>query len=340
MSGQEELVERHSGESALLMDALQGSCSAANKVLMYLSSTNPYLRQIMEETIRDHPQVDVWQHLLHCLAQQRWNDQRDCERRADRYASHRIDLSITEVFLKDENENERAVKMRLLLETLSDTDILMRQTAACLLGQRGDARAIPVLQETIETAARVWKVRAIRSLGHINDRHAGMILARALAMDRGVLHREARQALFRLGEVAEPAYLCLLSHTDSHIRWHGARGMGELGSVHAIYQLADGLRDENPAVAWATARVLGRLGAEAVPAVLSQISHHALNEPFRLAATHALHRVHLRIDDERLKPLLSALQGPAADIEAPGIAQRLLVDWQATANHPIGGKQP
>jgi HEAT repeat protein len=329
MNANENTVERHGGEAEILHKALAGDIRAVNKVLMYLSSANPYLRQIMQETIHDLTSTHLWRHLLRSLALQRWDGLIDCERRSDVSASRRIDRSVTETFIKDESEYERSVKESLLLESLRDRDVQVSQSAAYLLGMRGDPRAIPALAEIIDQGTRAWKARAIRALGSIQDERSGPPLGRALAMDRSLLHREARRALFRLGPYAEPAYLMLLVHEDNHIRWHAARGLGELGYVHAIEHLADGLRDENSSVAWATARVLADLGAAAIPAILTQISRFPLHEVFRQTAYHALHNIRLHRGDERLKPLLDALRGPAASVEAPGIAQRLLIEDQA-----------
>jgi HEAT repeat protein len=92
--------------------------------------------------------------------------------------------------------------------------------------------------------------------------------------------------------------------------------------------LAEGLRDKNYAVRWASADVLAQLGADAVPATLTMLIHHELDEQFRQAAYHALNGITSHKVKERLKLLLDALHGPAAGVEAPMLAQRLLGDWE------------
>jgi HEAT repeat protein len=130
----------------------------------------------------------------------------------------------------------------------------------------------------------------------------------------------------------EPTWLEALNHPDNHIRWHGARGLGNIGDAKYADTLAEGLLDENQAVRWATADVLAQLGAKAVPATLTIISQSKLNEQSRQAAYHALHGITSRQIQERIKPLLDALHGPAASIEAPAVAQRLLMEWEKVNN--------
>jgi hypothetical protein len=111
---------RHLAEAKLLKHALDGDTRAANDVLIYLSSTNPNLRLIMQNTIHDLADDRIWGNLLRCLALNRWNDHLDCERRADSESSQRIDSAIIEVFTQDENEHEKKIKESVLLLLFQD----------------------------------------------------------------------------------------------------------------------------------------------------------------------------------------------------------------------------
>jgi HEAT repeat protein len=319
---------RHTAETGKLKRALEDDAQAANGALKFLSSRNPFLRQIMQETIHDMGDPRIWDKLLRSLAFHRWDDHVDCERRADPEASERIDQSVTEVFILDESEWEKHTKEATLLEALNSPESQLRQAAAYLLGLRCDPQAIHVLEETIEKGYMIWKLRAIRALAALKDERCGLPLIKALVMDRDELHREARLALKILGPLAKLAWLEALDHPDSHIRWHAARGLGEIGDASAALVLAEGLYDENRLVRWATADVLAHLGEPAVPAILTALSRHELDEPFRQAAYHALHGITSRQVRERIKPLLDALSAPAADVSAPTIAQRLLMEWK------------
>ncbi len=319
---------RHPAEVGILEHALAGDDSAVNKIFLYLSSANFHLRQIMQESIHDISSVDLWQHMLSCLTIQCWEDHRDSDRRVDQEASQRIDHSITEVFIQDEYECEQGIKEAVLREALYDPRPEIRYGAAYLLGLRGDKEMIPLLEEILDTAVKSWKVRAVRALGAIRDEHSALPLIKALAMDRGPLHSEAKQALRELGPLVERAWGEALNHPDSHIRWHAARGLGDPTDSRSMSLLAEGLLDENREVRWASADALARIGPPAVPATLTVISQNTLSTPVRQAAYHALHGVFSRRLRERLKPLLEALQSPAGNVEASTIAQRLLEEWE------------
>jgi HEAT repeat protein len=283
---------------------------------------------MMQEAICDLTDARIWSKLLRCLALQRWNEHLDCERRSDSAASQRIDRSIIDLFLIDEGEEDQNMKESALLSGLDDLTSQIRQTAAYLLGLRGDPRAIPVLSEAIESGSKNRQLRVINALEAIEDEGCGPPLLRALIMDRGEVHREAGRALNRLGQLVESTWLEALDHPDNHIRWHGARGLGNIGDARYAYTLAEGLLDENQLVRWATADVLAKFGAKAVPATLTIISQYELNGQSRQAAYHALHGITSRQTQARIKPLLDALRGSAPNIEAPMIAQRLLLKWE------------
>jgi HEAT repeat protein len=320
---------RHPTEAKTLRRALDGDINSANSVLRYLGA-NPDLCLIMQETIRDINDSRVWSRLLHFLAFGCWQGQYIYPQPVDAAASQRIDRSIAEIFAKDEDDVEGEAKEVILVEALTSHQSQLRQAAAYLLGLRGDLRAIPYLAETIDIGAKRWQLLAVKALAALKDESCGPPLIKALALNRDKIHRKARWALQGLGHLAKSAWLDALDHPDAHIRWHAARGLGELGDASYAVIIAEGLFDENYAVRWATADVLARLGSQAVPATLTILSQRNLTEQSRQAANHALHGITSRRVQQRLKPLLDALHSPAASVEAPVIAQRLLMEWDVS----------
>jgi len=311
----------------MIGNALSGDIQAAHKFLKYLGSAYPQLCQIMQETIHDLDDARIWRNLLLCLALHRWNETLDCDWLSELNASERIDDSIIEVFVQDETAREKLIKENVLQNALDNPELDIRQAAAYLLGLRGDLRVIPVLAEILENGTKEWQLRAVKALSVLKDERCAQPLLRLLISGQGELHREAGRALQSLGELAKASWVEALNHPDGHIRWHAARGLGEIGDERHVMMLAEGLHDTNYAVRWATADVLAHLGPRAIPATLTILSRYEINESFRQAAYHALHGITSSKAQERLKPLLEAMRDFASTIEIPMIAQRLLMEW-------------
>jgi HEAT repeat protein len=325
------------GETRLLIQALAGDIHAVDKLLQYLGSSNPNIRKIMLDSILSFNQPDLYHHLLVCLAQGEWEIQTAsglvlrCSRRSEPLHADRIEDSIIELFSQTHLPEQVTIIEDILSQALHAHTARLRHAAAYLFACRGNSRVLPQLEEVIEHAGLIWKIRTVRILVDLDDPRCGLLLVKALSMQPQALHEEARRALCELGARADAAWISALNHPDSHIRWHAARGLGEIGDERAIEILAAGLMDENHAVRWATARVLARLDAAAVPAILDLISCNPLTEPLRQAAYHALHAMNSQQTQDRLEPLLIALHSQSANIGAPGIARRLLSAWQHSA---------
>jgi len=269
-----------------------------------------------------------------------------------------LEMSIVEAFIIDKEPEEGHLKNSILhtiTQDKPDTDETkkrLRFAAAYLLGLRGDLSALSILEEMIDGLShlkptgsrrgasqpaaieegRLWGMRAVQALETLHDESCAHPLVQALAAGHQIgyrtLHLEARRALSDLGPLAEDAWLEALHHPNSHIRWHAARGLGQIGNPHALDILARGLYDENQEVRWATARVLAQLDTTAVPAILSVLCQHPLTQPFREAAYHSLNSMPSASTRSYLKPLLDVLQSSTTSSEAPAVAQRLLAEWK------------
>ena len=318
----------HPEEAQLLQGTLANDVHAVNVFLNELSSANSQRCKVLQETIHGIKDQSLWHHLLHYLAFHRWDNQVFSYRISDHINLERIDQAIVEIFTQDETIDEKPIKDAVLHEALVHPEDRLQYAAAYILGLRHDPKSIPVLAEIIEKGNRKWKLRAVKALSVLKDKDCAQPLMQALTSDRGKLHREARRGLQNLGSLAESTWLEALNHPDSHIRWHAARGLGEIGDARYVMILAEGLRDENYAVRWATADVLTRLGVQAIAATLTMLTRHKLDEPFRRAACHALYGITSQKTRKRLKPLLDALHGLTPSVEAPVAAQRLLMEWE------------
>jgi len=321
--------QRHPAEAELLARALAGHPVAVDSVLSQLGSTNHWLQQIMLETIQDSAGQLLWQRLLECLALRHWGEYADCLRRVERETSDRIDKALMRLFVEDgQGTASVPVKIAVLQAGLNDAECHIRSTAAVLLGLRGDACGMEVLIETVRTGDRECKLRAVNALGKLKDERGGWTLVEALACDDEALHWDASCALGEMGDKALPALLDALKSARPHVRWHAVRALGGIGDRQAVAGVAEALGDTDYSVRWAAADALAAIGLPAVPAILERLARYAPMDDMYQAAYHALHRIGLAETQRQLQPLLKALRSPAAPVEAPMVAYRLLQGWE------------
>ncbi len=334
---------RLSAETQKLHQAAEGDLQAAASVLSYLTSSIRDLRILMQTALHETGGDQIWRCLLTWLALGAWGDWTQSESSPARPLSWQEPVqgaaahAIIEAYTTDHIEAEAILKQRVLEQGLA-SEGRIRQASACLLGLRGDVAALPVLEQIILDATHIplkrrgpagdWSILAVEALAAIDDPRCGPPLWHALSQGHGELHRAASRAIRDLGGTVAGALVESLNHPDSHVRWHAARALGQIGNPTGIETLVDGLHDEHPAVRWATASVLANLDAQAIPYILRDLIRRPLSEPYRQAVYHALHAMpahHTRI---YLQPLLEALQGSAASVQAPAIAQKMLAEWK------------
>lgn len=334
---------RISAETKKLKSAANGDLKAASTVMSYLTSSIRDLRTLMQTALHETGDEQIWRCLLTWLALGRWGDWMQAENSPPQPLNWQEPVqgagarAIIEAFTTDYIEPERALKQRILLQAL-EAEGPIQKAAACLLGLRGDKRALPVLEQIIQHSTQVplkrrgpagdWSILAVEALAAINEPQCGPPLLVALAEGHGELHRAASRALRDLGATVADTLVKALNHPDSHVRWHAARALGQIGNPRGIETLVEGLHDEHPAVRWATASVLANLDAQAIPYILRALIRRPMTEPFRQAVYHSLHAMPSRHTRLYLQPLLDALQGPAAGVQGPAIAQKMLAEWK------------
>lgn len=321
----------------LLDSCVDGDTASVTRLLKLLGHPTPELRHAYQDAIRQSNQVKLWRGLVSALADRSWEVVLDEPQRIhlhpDPEHQLRIDESILELFNEDKTPAEADPKMVALHDCARSNSIQQRYIANFLLICRGERRAVHILKEMFPHTTLEWQLRTVRVLARLDNPDGGPLLIDALSSGNRILHHAAHQALTALGTHASDAWITALEHPNSHIRWHAARGLGELGDIRALKILVSGLRDENAAVRWATAKLLARMGNRAVPAILYEISREPLDEPARQVAYHALHGMSGEALRIRLAPLIEALHGFGADLLAPMIAQKMLLDWEQSESN-------
>lgn len=357
----------HSEQSELLENAVGGDIQMASEVLQALSSPNQDRRRGMQAAIHAHHSALLWRYLLNFLAFQTWQDAFNhiglAPTREDRHpievscvgAGKDLSLqaildclqSVAEVFALDDSHAEAILKQEILQQVLAvsagtppglrifqvQRRRLIRFAAAYVCGLRADASVIPLLEEMLDDASLAWKLRSVQALGAIRDQRCCPALLKALGSGIHPLHQEASRTLNAMGILARSCWEQALQHPDSHIRWHAARGLGQIGDVRSLDVLVEGLYDDNQAVRWATASVLAKLDSTAIPAILVMITQRPLTEVSRQAVYHVFEAMPSCLTRDYIRPLLLALENPAAYREVPRLAQNMLLEWRH--NQPV-----
>lgn len=326
MSTTYKRAAHYAAELEMLGRAARGDQKAIHTVIQYLSSANPYLRTIVRAALHECVDESVWCDLVHCFGEHRWGQDVHDERLDDADTAQRLDEMITQIFLEDQNFEEAGLKTSILHQSLKDDSRYVRQAAAYLLGMRGEIDALLVLAEIIDQGELIWQLRAVQALASLNIPDSGPLLVQALGMGRGELHQAAGRALRKLTLISQSALLDALEHPDSHIRWHAARKLLEIGERRGVEEVVKGLFDEKRSIRIASAEALATMGADAVPLLLDVLSRPHLSQPTLQAIGHAIGSIRSYSVREKLRPLLRALQDPTSSSVVPSIAYQMLAE--------------
>ena len=152
-----------------------------------------------------------------------------------------------------------------LVKALRDnTDPLVRQYAAYLLGNAKNARAIQPLVEALGDFDKSVREQATLALSSIG-KAAIEPLSEALKEPKWETRYRAAEALGRIADdkAIKPLVKALRDNTD-HVRYMAAKGLREIGDSDAVEPMIILLRDENRYVRMMAARALGAIGGDRV----------------------------------------------------------------------------
>ena len=188
-----------------------------------------------------------------------------------------------------EKHADDKLTVELLIKTLKDKRVWVRDEATYLLSEIGDERAVEPLMEVIDTGHSEYARRGLRRLADTRaaepyikalkspDPDVRRIAARTLGFlqDKRAIEplMEASQdddrkvrysAMFALGSFNDQGTIELsiraLKHQDSDIRFVAAYNLGRFQDKRAVEPLIEALQDDSGKVQYQAAKSLGELG--------------------------------------------------------------------------------
>lgn len=185
-------------------------------------------------------------------------------------------------------ELEKLGLEELARELRNNTDPLVRQYAAYLLGKAHNPWAIQPLIEALADFDKSVREQATFALSRIG-KSAIEPLAEAMKEPKWQTRYRAAEALGKIAdEKAVKPLIKGLNDNRDHVRYMAAKGLKQLGDSDAIEPMIILLKDENVYVRMMAVRALGAIGGGKAKEALSAALAAEQDEKVRDAITEAL----------------------------------------------------
>lgn len=150
-------------------------------------------------------------------------------------------------------------------ETLKTGTPEERAEAIKLLGGAAYAPAVPILTELVEEADPGTRFLAAKALANIGDEAESALptLLQALRADDMFLRMAVTGALIQIGTPAVPGLVRALFDNNKAVRRASAKALGKIGAERAIAPLQVALNDSDEGVRRLSAQALERIEANA-----------------------------------------------------------------------------
>jgi len=135
---------------------------------------------------------------------------------------------------------------------------------------------------------------------------------------------KARRNLVEIGGPAVEPLTKALSSRNRWMRWEAAKALGQIGDPEAAQALVRALEDKIFDVRWLAAEGLISIGKKALVPLLEALLERSDSPWMREGAHHVLHDIDNSGISEIILPILNALEGMEADLEAPIVAEAAL----------------
>jgi len=154
-------------------------------------------------------------------------------------------------------------------------------------------------------------------------------LIKQLSDKDGQVREKARLTLVDIGKEATLPLTALLTAKDKQTRWEAAKALVSTADPVAIPALIKALEDDIFDIRWLASEALVAIGPDCIKPLLERLSASSEKLFFREEARHVFK--YLLRDNPKaneliaiLKPVVDALNGSAASVEAPGAARTAL----------------
>jgi HEAT repeat protein len=166
--------------------------------------------------------------------------------------------------------------------------------------------------------------RDASSKADIIDTEAIKLFVKELSSIDWLVRVKARRNLVEIGGPAVEPLTKALSSRNRWMRWEAAKALGQIGDPEAAQALVRALEDKIFDVRWLAAEGLISIGKKALVPLLEALLERSDSPWMREGAHHVLHDIDNSGISEIILPILNALEGMEADLEAPIMAEAAL----------------
>jgi len=205
------------------------------------------------------------------------------------------------------------VPLPVLLDLLKNENSKVRERAAEILGENGDASAITALVDALKDGSAAVRRSAVEALTRLSDSSITPVLAKMLKDPDKEIRGLTAEILGEIGgPAAVPALAEALKDKVAANRERAITSLGKIGDTAAITVLSGVLRkDREVALRVSAAYVLGNMGEAAVPALLKALSARSTKMYAAIALGKALEKTK---DTAVIPALIKALDDRSIDI--------------------------
>jgi HEAT repeat protein len=147
-----------------------------------------------------------------------------------------------------------------------------------------------------------------------------------LCKENGMVRKQARENLVRIGKTALPYLVRLTKDHQSFVRWEALKTLTEIADPTSAPVFIAALADENMGIRWLAAEGLIALNKEGLKEILKSLELQKLHVFLRQGAHHVLSEYLKHHSEPELTELITQLENPDIRLLIPLTAHKILVN--------------